>query len=287
MAGERQPAAVHAAVCALNTYLGNTGRTVGYYETTDAALPSVGSLASLVSAMRGGAVQTLVVLGGNPVFDAPADLDFASAMAKVPHSIALGHTVDETSSQAEWHIPRAHYLEGWGDARAVGGTLSVVQPLVLPLFGGRTPVDVLGLIAAAAPVAPVVPVDAVAPAAPVDPVESVDPVAPVVPVAGQDRPGYDMVRDTWRPILGEDDFDTKWNASCTMDCLPVASCPKSSQSSRASPLRSSRARSAAQPVPQERLANLPMAWRSSSSRPPRFTTVASRTTGGCRSFLTR
>ena len=176
VAGERQPAAVHAAVCALNTYLGNTGRTVSYYETKDAALPSVGSLASLVSAMKEGAVQTLVVLGGNPVFDAPADLDFASAMAEVPHSIALGHTVDETSSKAEWHIPRAHYLEGWGDARAVGGTLSVVQPLILPLFGGRTPVEVLGLM-----------------------------------VGGQDRPGYDIVRDTWRPILGEDEFDTKWN----------------------------------------------------------------------------
>ena len=157
VAGERQPAAVHAAVCALNTYLGNTGRTVGYCETTDAALPSVGSLASLVSAMREGAVQTLVVLGGNPVFDAPADLDFASAMAEVPHSIALGHTVDETSSMVEWHIPRAHYLEGWGDARAVGGTLSVVQPLILPLFGGRTPVEVLGLMAADAPEAPVAP----------------------------------------------------------------------------------------------------------------------------------
>ena len=146
MAGERQPAAVHAAVCALNTYLGNTGKTVSYYETKDAALPSVSSLASLVSAMKAGAVQTLVVLGGNPVFDAPADLDFASAMAKVPHSIALGHTVDETSSKAKWHIPRAHYLESWGDARAVGGTLSVVQPLILPLFGGRTPVEVLGLM---------------------------------------------------------------------------------------------------------------------------------------------
>ena len=132
VAGERQPAAVHAAVCALNTYLGNTGRTVSYYETKDAALPSVSSLAALVSAMKGGAVQTLVVLGGNPVFDAPADLDFASAMAKVPHSIALGHTVDETSSKAEWHVPRAHYLESWGDARAVGGTLSVVQPLDPP-----------------------------------------------------------------------------------------------------------------------------------------------------------
>ena len=69
VAGERQPAAVHAAVCALNTYLGNTGRTVSYYETRDAALPSASSLASLVSAMKGGAVQTLVILGGNPVFD--------------------------------------------------------------------------------------------------------------------------------------------------------------------------------------------------------------------------
>jgi molybdopterin-containing oxidoreductase family iron-sulfur binding subunit len=176
VAGERQPAAVHAAVCALNTHLGNTGTTVTYYETRDAALPSVSSLAALVSAMTGGAVQTLVVLGGNPVFDAPADLDFASALAKVPHSIALGHTVDETSSRAEWHIPRAHYLESWGDARAVGGTLSVVQPLILPLFGGRTPIEVLGLM-----------------------------------VGGKDRPGYEMVRETWKPILGEDELDRKWN----------------------------------------------------------------------------
>jgi molybdopterin-containing oxidoreductase family iron-sulfur binding subunit len=176
IAGERQPAAVHAAVCALNAHLGNAGTTVRYYETRDAALPSVSSLASLVSSMQGGAVQTLVVLGGNPVFDAPADLDFASAMAKVPHSIALGHSVDETSSRAEWHIPCAHYLESWGDARAVGGALSVVQPLILPLFGGRTPVEVLGLI-----------------------------------IGDKDRPGYDIVRDTWRPILGEAEFDTKWN----------------------------------------------------------------------------
>ena len=176
VAGERQPAAVHAAVCALNTSLGNTGKTVSYYETKDAALPSVSSLASLVSAMKAGTVQTLVVLGGNPVFDAPADLDFAAAMAKVPHSIALGHAVDETSSKAEWHVPRAHYLESWGDARAVGGMLSVVQPLILPLFSGRTAVEVLGLI-----------------------------------VGDKDRPGYDIVRDTWKPILGEAEFDKKWN----------------------------------------------------------------------------
>ena len=105
VAGERQPAAVHAAVCALNTHLGNTGKTVSYYEPKDAALPSVSSLASLVSAMQAGTVQTLVVLGGNPVFDAPADLDFAAAMAKVPQTIALGHTVDETSVQGEVAYP--------------------------------------------------------------------------------------------------------------------------------------------------------------------------------------
>jgi molybdopterin-containing oxidoreductase family iron-sulfur binding subunit len=176
VAGERQPAAVHAAVCALNTHLGNTGTTVSYYETKDAALPSVSALASLVGAMKSGAVQTLVMLGGNPVFDAPADLDFAAALSKVPHSIALGHAVDETAAQAEWHIPRAHYLESWGDARAVGGTTSVIQPLILPLFDGRSPVEVLGLMA-----------------------------------AGKDRPGYDIVRDTWKPILGEGEFDKKWN----------------------------------------------------------------------------
>ena len=175
VAGDRQPAAVHAAVCALNTALGNTGATVSYHETKDSALPSASSLASVVSAMKAGVVQTLVILGGNPVFDAPADLDFASAMEKVPHSIALTHSVDETSAKAEWHIPRAHYLESWGDARAVGGTLSVVQPLILPLFGGRTPIEVLGLM-----------------------------------VGGKDSPGYDLVRETWKPILGED-FDGKWN----------------------------------------------------------------------------
>jgi MoCo/4Fe-4S cofactor protein with predicted Tat translocation signal len=191
VAGERQPPAVHATVCALNTYLGNTGETVSYYEPKDAACPSVSSLASLVSAMQAGAVRTLVILGGNPAFDAPADLDFASALSKVPHTIALGHTVDETSSLAEWHIPRAHYLESWGDARAAGGTLSVVQPLILPLFGGRTEVEVLGLMA-----------------------------------GGRDRPGYDIVRETWKSILGETEFDSSWNRVLHDGWLPGSELPE-------------------------------------------------------------
>ncbi len=223
VAGERQPAAVHAAVCALNTYLGNAGTTVSYYETKDAALPSVSSLASLVSAMNAGAIKTLVVLGGNPVFDAPADLDFASAMAKVPQSIALGHTVDETSVKATWHVPRAHYLESWGDTRAVGGTLSVVQPLILPLFGGRTPVEVLGLMA-----------------------------------GGQDRPGYDLVRETWKPILGEATFDTKWNRVLHDGFLSGSELPEVVPTLIAQPL-AELARSIApraQPVPERPLVDL-------------------------------
>ena len=176
VAGDRQPPAVHAAVSALNTSLGNTGKTVSYFETRDAVLPSTSSLASLVAAMNAGTIKTLVVLGGNPVFDAPADLDFAAAMAKVQQSIALGHTVDETSVKATWHIPRAHYLESWGDARALGGPVSVIQPLILPLYGGKSVVEVLGLM-----------------------------------LEDKDRPGYDIVRDTWKPILGEADFDKKWN----------------------------------------------------------------------------
>ena len=258
MAGERQPAGVHAAVCALNTSLGNTGRTVSYYETKDAALPSVSSLETLVSAMKAGAIKTLVVLGGNPVFDAPADLDFASAMAKVPDSIALGHTVDETSAKAKWHIPRAHYLESWGDARAVGGTLSVVQPLILPLFGGRPPVEVLGLM-----------------------------------VGGQDRPGYDIVRETWKPILGRPSSTGSGTASCMMDSLPAASFQKLFPLSPRQPYAECASMNSSWPRGRRSArrtgsggapVNLAVAWRLSSSPPPRFTTAASRTTGGCRSF---
>jgi len=191
VAGERQPAAVHAAVCALNTHLDNTGHTVSYYELKDAAVPNVSALASLVAAMKAGTVQTLVILGGNPAFDAPADLDFASAMAKVPHTFVLGHAVDETSMKAEWHIPRAHYLESWSDARAVGGTLSVVQPLILPLFGGKSAVEVLGLLA-----------------------------------SGEDRPGYDIVRGTWKPILGDAEFDKAWNRVLHDGVLPGSELPE-------------------------------------------------------------
>ncbi len=97
--------------------------------------------------MRDSAVTNLVILGGNPVYDAPADLDFGGALEKVASSIHLSDHVDETSRKVQWHLPRAQFLEAWSDARSADGTMSVVQPLIRPLFDGKSDVEILGLIA--------------------------------------------------------------------------------------------------------------------------------------------
>ncbi|NIS29165.1 MAG: hypothetical protein GWO04_04010, partial [Actinobacteria bacterium] len=128
VAGRRQPAAVHAAVYALNAALGNVGTTVRYRTMTDAGRPSRRGIAELTRAMASGQVTTLVVLGSNPAYDATADLGFTEALGSVSHFIHLGSHVDETAAHANWHVPQAHFLEAWGDVRAVDGTASVIQP---------------------------------------------------------------------------------------------------------------------------------------------------------------
>ncbi len=141
--GERQPAAVHAMAHALNAALGNVGKTVDYVDAPDATRPSCAdAIRGAVAAMNGGATA-VVILGGNPAFDAPADLDFAAALAKAKTSVHLSVYRNETSAACTWHVPRAHALEMWGDVRAFDGTYSVVQPMIEPLFGGRTPADVV------------------------------------------------------------------------------------------------------------------------------------------------
>ncbi|HET7322345.1 MAG TPA: 4Fe-4S dicluster domain-containing protein, partial [Longimicrobiaceae bacterium] len=101
------------------------------------------------AAMNAGHVETLVILGGNPVFTAPADLGFAAALKGVPRSVYLGLYPDETAQACEWSVPAAHYLEAWGDARAYDGTVSLVQPLIAPMYGGKTPAELLALAAGA------------------------------------------------------------------------------------------------------------------------------------------
>ncbi len=144
VAGPRQPAAVHAAAHAINHALGNAGQTVTYVET--ARRPQIPALRELAGEMAAGRVRTLVVLGGNPAYDAPADLSFAGALARVPESIYLGPEPNETALAAKWVLPEAHYLEAWSDARALDGTVSVQQPLIAPLFNGRTAAEVLAVI---------------------------------------------------------------------------------------------------------------------------------------------
>ncbi len=145
--GAHQPPEVHAVVHRINAMLGNVGVTLGYTDEPDPERAThVAALKALVAEMNGGAVDTLLILGGNPVYNAPNDIDFASALGKVKTSIHLSLYQDETSRKATWHLNAAHYLESWGDARAYDGTVSIVQPLIRPLYNGRSWIEVVSQV---------------------------------------------------------------------------------------------------------------------------------------------
>ncbi len=173
-AGEAQPPAVHALAHALNDHLGNIGRTVAHIQPA-AVQPADGSLEELVRGMRQGVVEDLYILGGNPVFSAPADLRFAEALGKVPFSVHLGLYENETSHLCRWHLPETHFLEGWGDAKSFDGTVSILQPLIAPLYRGKSIYEVLAFLN-----------ENSAPA------------------------GYDLVRGYWQSQVRDQDFETWW-----------------------------------------------------------------------------
>ena len=146
--GPRQPAALHALAHALNRALGNAGATVTYTEAVDPQEPeNFDSLKNLMAVIEAGRVDTLLILGGNPALDAPADLKFAEALKKVPTSIHFTSYLDETAKLTTWQVPRAHELESWGDQQSTRGDYSVQQPLIAPLWAGRTDAEVLALVA--------------------------------------------------------------------------------------------------------------------------------------------
>jgi MoCo/4Fe-4S cofactor protein with predicted Tat translocation signal len=150
VAGEYQPPAVHALAQAMNQALGNVGTTVTYGAAIEAApTDNLASLKELVTAMDAGQVELLVMLGGvNPVYTAPADLKFAEKLGKVNLSIYHGLYVDETAYLCHWNVPDTHPLESWGDARAYDGTVSIIQPLIAPLYEGRSASEVLATFTA-------------------------------------------------------------------------------------------------------------------------------------------
>jgi molybdopterin-containing oxidoreductase family iron-sulfur binding subunit len=141
IAGRRQPAVVHSLVFALNVLLDNLGKTIELRKPPDR--PASGSLHDLITSIDKNEVETLLILGGNPGYSAPADLGFADRLERVPTTIRLGLHADETSRLATWHVPMAHDLEAWGDARAGDGTLLAIQPMIEPLFAGRNMLEEL------------------------------------------------------------------------------------------------------------------------------------------------
>jgi molybdopterin-containing oxidoreductase family iron-sulfur binding subunit len=188
IAGESQPPAVHAMVHAINQALGNGGRTVLAMEPLDAEpVLQLDSLAELARDMEAGAVQMLVMIGGNPVYNAPADLRFADRLGKVPLRIHLGLYDDETSELCHWHVPEAHFLESWSDARAYDGTVTILQPLIAPLYGGKTAHELLALFS-----------------------------------DRPDRSAYEIVRDYWRKERGaaDGDFERFWRRALHDGVVP-------------------------------------------------------------------
>jgi molybdopterin-containing oxidoreductase family iron-sulfur binding subunit len=174
--GLYQDQSVVALAMAINNTLGNLGKTVTVAKEPAIPLPSdqLGDFKALVADLNAGKVEWLVILNANPIYDAPADLDFADAFNKANVVAHLGSHYDETGQVSHWHIPAAHYLESWSDARAYDGTVSIVQPMIDPLYGGRTAHHMFQALLDEPMVSP-----------------------------------YDAVRETWKPAI-KGDFETGW-----------------------------------------------------------------------------
>jgi len=181
IAGDHQSPAIHALAHAMNAKLGNVGKTVFYTDPVDAnPVNQTDSIKDLVADMRAGKVDMLFIMGGNPAYDAPADLAFADALknTNIPMRVHLGLYQDETAELCQWHVNQAHYLESWGDARAYDGTVSIVQPLIAPLYGGKSVYELTAMLSGQA-----------------------------------EATGHDVVQGYWRKQHPGADFDSFWRKS--------------------------------------------------------------------------
>ena len=186
VAGEQQPPVVHALAHAMNYALGNIGITVVYTDPVEATpVDHMASLRQLVSDMEAGIVELLLIIGGNPVYTAPADLHFAQHLVKVPLRVHLSLFNDETSALCHWHIPETHYLESWGDIRAYDGTVTIIQPLIAPLYASRSAHEVLAAL-----------------------------------MGQPDGRAYDIVRNYWRSQYAGEDFERFWRTALHDGLIP-------------------------------------------------------------------
>ncbi len=179
LVGDGQLPVVHAIGHALNAALGNVGSTVVYTAPVEARpVDHAASLRDLVVDMEAGRVEILVVLGGNPAYTAPADLEFVEHLSKVKLRIHWGLYYDETAALCHWHLPATHPFESWGDARTYDGTATILQPLIAPLYDGRSAHEVLAAL-----------------------------------LGQPDRSSYDIVRDYWKTWYQGGDFESFWQTA--------------------------------------------------------------------------
>jgi len=150
LAGDNQPPAIHALAHRMNAALGNVGKTVFYTDPLEVnSVDHLESLRDLINDIDAGRVELLVIIGGNPVYNTPADLklDYENRLSKHPNMLRvhLSEYKDETSQVCHWHVPAAHYLESWGDTRSYDGTVTIMQPLIEPLYEGKTASELLAV----------------------------------------------------------------------------------------------------------------------------------------------
>ena len=177
--GLYQDTSVVGLALSINSVLGNVGKTLMVSQDAVNPLPSdqLAELKALIADLNAGKVDWLVILNANPIYNAPADFEFAAAFDKAKTVVHLGSHLDETGQISHWHIPAAHYLESWSDARAYDGTASIVQPMIDPLYGGKTAHHVFQMLLNEPMLNP-----------------------------------YDAVRETWRPVI-KGDFEAGWRKS--------------------------------------------------------------------------
>ncbi len=191
LVGGSQPPAVHALAHAINNHLGNFGRTIAAAEAFCAAdLPQAGSLEELGADIDAGRVDTLLIIDANPVYDAPADLAFGDRLKRVTWIAHMGLYRDETARVAHSHLPMAHDLESWGDARAFDGTTTILQPLIEPLYQGRTPTQLLALL-----------------------------------MGRPDLSSRDLVRSYWLSRIPPEGFEKWWEEALQRGVVPASAAP--------------------------------------------------------------
>jgi len=181
LAGPAQPPEIHALCHWINHAL---AAPVDLIEPLDSGPAHVDALRALADDLKSGAIETLIVLDRNPLFDAPGELGLKEALPRIPFTVHLGQHNDETAALCRWHLPLSHALESWSDLRAIDGTASIVQPLIRPLYDTRTMHDVVAMLGGA--------------------------LAPS---------SYDLVRDTWRSIASGD-FENWWRQTLHDGIVP-------------------------------------------------------------------